>query len=137
MVAPCSCHSSFIERASRAFARFTLTVSPPHRLPSHSLRHVDAPTFYPIGDAPSKAPEGEPLNLESLLPASTDIRTGRGFSFLSVLDFARAFRSGAVTPDEVARKILDQVKATKLNAVIKWNEAVSNASMCLLCLYAC
>lgn len=37
---------------------------------------------------------------------------------------ARAFRSGTTTPEEIARKILGQVKETRLYSIIKWDEAV-------------
>lgn len=107
---------------------------------SASLRHAhrllvapDAPTFNPIGDAPAKAANDAPaLNPEALLAVSSDNRTGRGFNFTSALDLARAFRSGATTPEEIARKILAQVKETRLYSVIKWDEAVRslNRSLC-------
>lgn len=85
---------------------------------------ADPPTYYPYGEPPAQVPDAPALDLDSLLPPSSDSRTGRGFTFTSTLDYARAYRSGATTPEEVARKILDRVRATQLYAIIKWDEAV-------------
>lgn len=55
-------------------------------------------------------------------PAST----GRGFHFASVHDYAKAYRDGSTTPEEVAQKVLDAIDASNasnppLRAVIAVN----------------
>jgi Asp-tRNA(Asn)/Glu-tRNA(Gln) amidotransferase A subunit family amidase len=58
-------------------------------------------------------------------PKASPIKVN-GFHFTTVLDYARAYRDGVTTPEEVAQKVLDAIEASNaseppLRAVIKVN----------------
>ncbi|HJU88592.1 MAG TPA: amidase [Gemmatimonadaceae bacterium] len=76
----------------------------------HHTRADEVPTYVPIhfvhGDG-QRAPL--PLDMERPLGAP------RGFRFPSVADYARAYREGRTTPDDVARRLLDAIAAGEAN----------------------
>lgn len=67
-----------------------------------TLRLNDDPTYYPLGPAASHAER-------SLTPAEVEATLPNGSArspFTTILDYASAYRSGAITPVEVAEHIL-------------------------------
>jgi Asp-tRNA(Asn)/Glu-tRNA(Gln) amidotransferase A subunit family amidase len=84
----------------------------------------EAPTHHPIhfkgelADKDSAVPENE-------WPKSAAIDSN-GFHFATVMDYAKAYRDGKTTPEEVAKKLLDAIEASNsanppLRAVIAVN----------------
>ena len=69
----------------------------------------DAPTHHPIHFT------GELQTESSAVPENEwpqNASTTKGFQFKSVHELANAYRSGKTTPEEVARKVLDAIKAS-------------------------
>ncbi len=72
----------------------------------------ESPTFHPIhhtGDLQTEAasvPEREFPKKASAV---------KGFQFVSIHDFAKAYRAGTTTPEEVAQKVLDAIAASDKN----------------------
>ncbi len=70
----------------------------------------DAPTYYPFHFVDIPADELERFSPENL-PVSRPERQ-RGFQFATVYDYAQAYRSGEITPTDVAHRILDAITAS-------------------------
>ncbi|MBI3150796.1 MAG: amidase [Chloroflexi bacterium] len=69
----------------------------------------EAPTYHPIHYA------GELQKEASAVPEKEWPRAAsstKGFQFASVYDFAKAYRDGKTTPEEVAQKVLDSIAAS-------------------------
>lgn len=84
----------------------------------------EAPTHQPIYFTGSFAKEGSAV-LEKEWPKSSAMDV-RGFHFTTVFDYAKAYRDGTTTPEEVAAKVLDAIEASNksnppLRAVIFWD----------------
>ncbi|MCX7024725.1 MAG: amidase [Spirochaetes bacterium] len=84
----------------------------------------EAPTPQPIHFTGALAGKGSSVP-ENQWPQSAAIQ-GKGFHFTSVFDFAKAYRDGETTPEEVAKKVLDAIEASNsasppLRAVIEVN----------------
>ena len=70
----------------------------------------EAPTHHPIHFT------GEPAKKDSAVPEkewpkSSAIKS-HGFHFATVFDYAKAYRDGKTTPEEVAKKLLDAIEAS-------------------------
>jgi len=73
-----------------------------------AARADEPPTFYPLVKAATPAVAPMPADeLESALPPYEP-----GTAFKTVRDYAHAYRSGAATPEEVAGRVLDAIKAS-------------------------
>src|SRR4030042_28913 len=72
-------------------------------------RFDDPPARQPIRfpGAPAAAPLSVPEKEWPRRPASP----GPGFRFASVQDYAEAYRTGKITPEDVARKVLEAIEA--------------------------
>jgi Asp-tRNA(Asn)/Glu-tRNA(Gln) amidotransferase A subunit family amidase len=92
------------------------------------LAFEEAPTFTPLGafeafPAPRTGPPSPPLGPElDALPA----REVRGHAAATVADYARAYRSGATTPEQVAARALAALEAADradppLRAFVAWS----------------
>lgn len=68
----------------------------------------DAPTFYPL--PPNAGPLASPDACPSELPSLA--RRRDGFRFRSIRDYQNAYRSGAVTPEQVAERVLAAIEAS-------------------------
>lgn len=84
----------------------------------------EMPTHYPIHFTAALARKGSAVP-ENEWPQSSAIHS-RGFHFATVFDYAKAYRDGKTTPEEVAQKILDAIDASNastppLRAVIAIN----------------
>jgi Asp-tRNA(Asn)/Glu-tRNA(Gln) amidotransferase A subunit family amidase len=84
----------------------------------------EAPTHHPIHftGAPAQKDSAVP---EKELPRAAAAES-RGFHFATVFDYAKAYRDGKTTPEEVAQKLLDAIEASNastppLRAVIAAN----------------
>ncbi len=69
----------------------------------------EAPTYHPIHYA------GELQKKASAVPETEWPRKAsstKGFQFASVYDYAKAYRDGKTTPEEVAQKVLDSIEAS-------------------------
>ncbi|WP_423225839.1 amidase [Candidatus Amarolinea aalborgensis] len=74
-----------------------------------ALRLEEPPTFYPL--TPAAAPAAEPL-----APAAVEEALGpytAGAVFTTARDFAHAYRQGLTTPDAVAQRVVDAIKASE------------------------
>ena len=73
-----------------------------------AARLEEPPTFYPLVHAavPAAAPL-PPAELEPALGSHVP-----GVVFRTVRDYARAYRDGTITPEEVARRVLDAIAAS-------------------------
>jgi Asp-tRNA(Asn)/Glu-tRNA(Gln) amidotransferase A subunit family amidase len=73
-------------------------------------QHFDeTPTFLPLHAS------GELQRTESAVPESEAPRAAsptKGFQFPSVFDFAKAYRDGTLTPEEVAQKVLNAIQTS-------------------------
>ncbi len=70
----------------------------------------EAPTHHPIHftGAPAQKDSAVP---EKELPRTVAVES-RGFHFATVFDYAKAYRDGKTTPEEVAKKLLDAIEAS-------------------------
>jgi Asp-tRNA(Asn)/Glu-tRNA(Gln) amidotransferase A subunit family amidase len=73
-----------------------------------ATRLDEPPTFYPLRRAAE--PATAPLSPADLEPALGPHVPGAAFS--TIRDYAQAYRSGTTTPEEVARRVLDAIKAS-------------------------
>lgn len=72
-------------------------------------RYDENPTYLPLHDS------GGLQKTESAVPEDEAPRAAsrtKGFQFPSVFDFAEAYRTGRLTPEEVAQKVLDAIQAS-------------------------
>jgi hypothetical protein len=69
------------------------------------------PTFFPVISHSSPiAKEGEKCNIGGLIKAhkeKTDSRSPNEFFFRSALDYVKAYKSGDITPVDVAHRIIE------------------------------
>jgi Asp-tRNA(Asn)/Glu-tRNA(Gln) amidotransferase A subunit family amidase len=84
----------------------------------------DPPTMRPIHDAGTTRPE--PRAIPEAEWPSAPAAPAPGFHFATVHDYAKAYRDGSVTPEEVARSVLDAIEASDaakppLRAIIATN----------------
>ncbi len=84
----------------------------------------EAPTYHPIHFAGALARKDSAVP-EKEWPQSSAVDS-RGFHFATVFDYAKAYRDGRTTPEEVAIKLLDAIEASNsstppLRAVIAIN----------------
>jgi len=84
----------------------------------------EAPTHHPIHFTGSLAKKDSAVP-EKELPRAAAVES-RGFHFATVFDYAKAYRDGKTTPEEVAQKLLDAIEASNtanppLRAVIAVN----------------
>ena len=84
----------------------------------------EAPTHHPIHFTGELATKDSAVP-EKELPQSPVVES-RGFHFATVLDYAKAYRDGKTTPEEVAQKLLDAIETSNtstppLRAVIAVN----------------
>jgi Asp-tRNA(Asn)/Glu-tRNA(Gln) amidotransferase A subunit family amidase len=70
---------------------------------------AETPTFYPIHFR-GELQERSAAVAEEQWPVQA--LQGKGFHFSGILDFARAYREGKTTPEEIARKVLDAIEAS-------------------------
>jgi hypothetical protein len=70
----------------------------------------EAPTFLP-SLTPAHAPTIS-TDLDLPDPAHTPCPTAEGFSFAAIHDYAAAYRSGTITPEVVAQRVLDAIDAS-------------------------
>jgi len=68
---------------------------------------AENPTFMPLESSATPARESRAVP-EREWPSKPPEKTP-GFHFASVLDYARAYREGSLTPDDVAKKVLDAI----------------------------
>ena len=74
-------------------------------------KHIDEPpTFYPINYTGKPASEARGLPKVELPDQSAGGRTG--FRFNTVRDYARAYREGKTTPEEVAHRLIGAIEAS-------------------------
>lgn len=89
-----------------------------HEAPCYVPKHPLSPA-----PAPDKARESLTLFQREDFPAQTT----PNFQFVSAQNFVRAYRSGQLTPTQVAERVIDAIRATNsgdqaLRAIISWNE---------------
>ena len=72
-------------------------------------RFDENPTYFPIHYAGELQKESASVGEDEWPRASS---AAKGFQFASVFDFAKAYRDGKVTPEEVAQKVLDSITAS-------------------------
>ena len=74
----------------------------------HALNLAEPPTFYPL--APASDAAAAPLT-----PAAVEEALGPsspGAAFTTARDFAQAYREGRITPETVAQRVIDAIKAS-------------------------
>ncbi|HNF94111.1 MAG TPA: amidase family protein, partial [Anaerolineales bacterium] len=69
----------------------------------------EAPTYLPIHYVGELQTKGAAIP-EAQWPTGPSQTSG--FQFASIFDFAKAYRAGATTPEEVAKKVLDAIEAS-------------------------
>ncbi len=84
----------------------------------------EAPTHHPIHFTGAPATQNAAVPEDEFPRAA--IAESRGFHFSTVFDYAKAYRNGVTTPEEVAKKLLDAIAASNaatppLRAVITVN----------------
>lgn len=74
-----------------------------------ALEVNEAPTPFPCLAFPTaETGHGEPVDLGAI---PTVPRTGAGFAFATIRDYAQSYRTGVTTPEAVAARVLDAIKA--------------------------
>ncbi|XP_072030137.1 uncharacterized protein [Amphiura filiformis] len=91
------------------------------------LRLDEPPTYQPRIPFEGPKSDGAPVDVESLIAKEESLAKTDGFRFVSISDYYHKYRSGALTPNEVAENVIramnDSEKLTpKMRAMIQWNE---------------
>ena len=73
----------------------------------------EAPTYHPIHFTGTLAQKDSAVPEKEWPNAAVD---SRGFHFANVFDYAKAYRDGKTTPEEVAQKLLDAVESSNTSA---------------------
>lgn len=72
----------------------------------------DAPTFLPTWAATQSASDGK-IELGDLADKESH-RPSQGFAFPSISDYARAYREGQITPEQIAQRVIEAIGASNL-----------------------